>query len=90
MQYAKGDAGAWLVQGDSRQLLDVLGRVRAQGVVSSPPYAGSNQNYEAGWKYIDKDKLPHNRYSKNREASYGAWGTTKDNLLKCPLVRSMP
>ena len=81
MQYAKGDAQAWLVQGDSRQLLEVLAQAHAQGVVSSPPYAGSNQNYEAGWKYIDKDKLPHNRYSKNREASYG---TSEGQLADMP------
>ena len=70
-----------IMQGDSRQLLEVLAQVRAQGVVSSPPYAGSNQNYEAGWKYIDKDKLPHNRYSKNREASYG---TSEGQLAEMP------
>lgn len=41
-------------------------------VLTSPPYAGSNQNYEAGEKYIDRSKGVHDRYSHQQDASYGA------------------
>lgn len=69
-KYAK--AGAWsvLLQGDSRRLVDTV-LSAANGLVSSPPYSSSNQNYRSGWDYIDKGKLSHNRSSKNRQASYG-------------------
>lgn len=65
--------GAWsrLLQGDSRRLVEVVGVALANGVISSPPYSDSNQNYQAGWSFIDKDKLSHNRFSKNRLAAYG-------------------
>lgn len=39
--------------------------------ISSPPYSTSNQDYEDGWKHIDKDKLVHSRGSQQRDASYG-------------------
>ncbi len=58
-----------LLQGDSRRFDEIVGQVHA--VCCSPPYATSDQNYAAGWKYIDPSKSVHNRYSKQREASYG-------------------
>jgi hypothetical protein len=65
---------ARILHGDSRRLLEVLKERGAEAVVSSPPYVGSNQDYEQGWKTIDPEKLTqssHNRYSSNREAHYG-------------------
>lgn len=39
--------------------------------ISSPPYEGSNQDYADGWKYIDGEKAVHNRYSHQRDSTYG-------------------
>ncbi len=52
-------------------------------VVSSPPYASSNQDYESGWKYIDKTKTkePFRGGPSNLVASYG---TTPGNLAALP------
>ncbi len=45
----------------------------AGAIVSSPPYAESNQDYKAGWKFIDTDKGGRDRSSigKQEIATYG-------------------
>ncbi|MGH7274012.1 MAG: DNA methyltransferase, partial [Nitrospiria bacterium] len=68
-RHARDGARAILLRGDSRKLGQVINQVA--GVLGSPPYAGTNQNYRKGWQYIDRAKLPHSRSSRQQQADYG-------------------
>jgi len=74
-----------LLQGDSRRLAEVL-REQVTCCVSSPPYASSNQDYAAGWSYINHGKgtpatpARGRRASSNKEATYGISPAQLGNL----------
>ncbi len=52
------------------------------GVVTSPPYAESNQDYKAGWKYIDDTKSEHARSSRLRDD--GRYGDAAGQIASLP------
>jgi len=68
---ARGWGTARLVQGDSRNLAALVGG--AEAVVSSPPYAESDQDYAAGWKRLGTENTGReaSRMGKQLDASYG-------------------
>lgn len=49
-------------------------------VVSSPPYEGSDQNYSAGWKRIDNEKLPKGSKRENTRQQFADYGNTDGQL----------
>lgn len=57
--------------GDSVGQLSTLPTGDAAAVISSPPYAGSDQNYEQGWSTIDPSKQDRDRRGLQGGASYG-------------------
>ena len=69
MNLEGGASVVTLLQGDSRRFAEL---VRPAAIVTSPPYADSDQNYAAGWTHIDPAKAVHNRHSRQREADYGS------------------
>lgn len=51
-------------------------------VLTSPPYAESNQDYKRGWGYIDPSKAVHARRGKQHED--GTYGEAEGNIANLP------
>lgn len=61
----------WREYGQTPGQISNLKLGEVDGVITSPPYEASNQDYVSGWKYIDRKKGVHQRKSVQEKADYG-------------------
>ena len=86
-QQRYGFAGATLLQGDSRQLGQVLGEASVGGLISSPPYSG---NVKSDYLLSDDGKTRRRDVSRGYQQGHGCfrgsetYGTTPGQLGAMP------